>query len=603
MAFAVPSFTLSSARRRARLRRRTFSEGSAARRPGPLLLPPRAATAAAAATTRWGPDGRGGSLLPAAAAGGGASGLRGKNPTETTHSAPDAYGRDASLESPVGGLRGFPHGFSPLRGSGDGEGGGLRVEYDDEHTHTDDGDHNRNEDRTDGGTDGGGGSCSCSNVVLAACMVCMGLSAFPATETLLLQSTMFTRCFNWPQYYGFALLALFLPGLPVQLALNRYSVHANRCCGIQCAAALKLVLGHGLMVVPMCFFFDQLYSTHAVASHPSHALVIGCYTLIGAGCALVYSTTSELTGLMPHRFHAFFFIGTYMVAVCMAPVNLSVGDLYATDDQGRCTSIDWDRLATFYCASLGCNVAGVVAVVVLCCCTRAGRQATAAHGEQLWGGGAAEAPAQDLLLHAPEGRRVVPFRSPEPTTKLRVWWVLSREATGMFFSMTGSMLMCAMYSRLPIAGQIKSLNTTMLYAFYVSQCLGAATTMLPAVVRQLDARLLLALAMARLPVVPLFAWYTSLDPAEVAAGTAPVNPGDWGVLVIAFVDTWMGGVLFSRSFSLAMEKFDGAEARSKASTVMGVVYSGGLCALCGAIVATAPASEAAGPHNATSTPY
>jgi hypothetical protein len=50
----------------------------------------------------------------------------------------------------------------------------------------------------------------------------VGISAFPVCETLLLQTSMFTHCFGYSGFYGEATMALFLVGLPLMMAQNRW---------------------------------------------------------------------------------------------------------------------------------------------------------------------------------------------------------------------------------------------------------------------------------------------------------------------------------------------------------------------------------------------
>ena len=65
----------------------------------------------------------------------------------------------------------------------------------------------------------------CSDVILSRiCVFFLGLSAFPVTETLLLQCNLFTDCFDFgASYYALALLFLFLPGIGQDLDLDIYS--------------------------------------------------------------------------------------------------------------------------------------------------------------------------------------------------------------------------------------------------------------------------------------------------------------------------------------------------------------------------------------------
>ena len=56
----------------------------------------------------------------------------------------------------------------------------------------------------------------------------LGISAFPITESLLLQTATFTECFDLGRaFYGIATLVLFLPGLVIQV---RTAVSTEHSC-------------------------------------------------------------------------------------------------------------------------------------------------------------------------------------------------------------------------------------------------------------------------------------------------------------------------------------------------------------------------------------
>jgi len=53
-------------------------------------------------------------------------------------------------------------------------------------------------------------------------LLLIGLSAFPMTESILLQTATFTECIGFGhEFYGVAVLVLFLPGLAIQVLQNR----------------------------------------------------------------------------------------------------------------------------------------------------------------------------------------------------------------------------------------------------------------------------------------------------------------------------------------------------------------------------------------------
>jgi hypothetical protein len=179
---------------------------------------------------------------------------------------------------------------------------------------------------------GGAGGCTGSELTLAVCMLCMGVSAFPLTETLLLQSSLFSSCWGWGagtihndymfmpllwaevlgcgrllchawscyaaeacawphagNFTALATLALFVPGLFVQLLQNRYDRAADIRMGSSAAAAMKLATGHTVQLLGLLVFFAALHSEGSAIMDPLKTGVLaGCFVIIGFGCSLVY---------------------------------------------------------------------------------------------------------------------------------------------------------------------------------------------------------------------------------------------------------------------------------------------------------------------------
>jgi hypothetical protein len=157
--------------------------------------------------------------------------------------------------------------------------------------------------------------CTDMDIAVALCLWLMGMSAFPLTETLLLQSTMFARCFQWPGYYGMATVALFLPGLLIQLLQNRFDKNMDLRFGSRLTSTFRLLFGHGIQLVAVAAFLALLHNLAPDPLQPASTmrtvLLLVSFTVIGFGCATVYGTSSQLISLFPPQFHAFFFIGTY----------------------------------------------------------------------------------------------------------------------------------------------------------------------------------------------------------------------------------------------------------------------------------------------------
>lgn len=421
-----------------------------------------------------------------------------------------------------------------------------------------------------------------SSTALALCFSAIGLSAFPSTETLLLQTSLFVKCVDWPEYYGLASITLFVPGLVVQMLQNSYDQTMNLRLGLQPAMVLRLLLGHAMQLAALLAFFVKLRGddpdgdgVFGGSVEGKQLLLVVCFVTIGTGCAIVYGSCAQLVALFPRSHHAFFFIGTYSVSVVLSPVNYLIGDLYDVDTTTmECNSVHWERLALYYGIGSCCNVAGIVAFVVLLWCTNVGRRKMYSIEQKR---------QKDVLeqLLVPSSEAQLARTQSAPLAE--VWRRCSKVGLIMILSLVQNMIVCNYYIRLPVVGSIPSLPTVMMYSFYVSQCVGSATVMNATVSRVLSTPVLFFLALLRLPGIPMIMYYTSQSQGDVASGTAKYA-SDWGIFFFFSIYMWLGGMIFSQSFSLATSLFKRSDDRALGASVMNVLYYLGLAAVSGAIL-------------------
>lgn len=450
-------------------------------------------------------------------------------------------------------------------------------------------------------------------------MFTMGISAFPVCETLLLQTSMFTHCFGYSGFYGEATMALFLVGLPLMMAQNRWdqyydTMSAERWGGAQAASIFRVVIGHILQLVSLAFFFSRL--TNDSSAGDRHALLLVSFVVIGLGCATVYGTYAQTVSLFPKKYHPFFFVGTYSVSWAIAPVNLALGELCIGDDPGERSAAtasaggvgkpvpDWDKIYGFYGVGSMLNVVGAAVFVLFVCRTQRGESAFRSKNDQLKGtlsdGLLSASPSSsfssseqqpstvsDWVTRAESGGPTVgaggslqKVVSAPPLSSAEVWGRCLWIGGVMVVGLLENLLVCGEFARLPVQGQIPSLRTLMMYSFYAAQCVGAMVAMNKALQELLTARLIAVVTFLRLPGVALIYAYTRQGQCgKASVPEVPCNWFDSDVWVCIFFSLYIfvGGLAYTHCFSLATLLFEHAADRALCATVMNVMYYAGVC--------------------------
>lgn len=451
-----------------------------------------------------------------------------------------------------------------------------------------------------------GPPCAAEDLVVFLCLWVMGMSAFPLTETLLLQTSMYTKCFQWPGFYGLATVLLFLPGLLVQMMQNRWDKQIDTRFGAKITTSFRLVLGHCVQLASVAGFLFGLYALGGQENASLDVLLAVSFVVIGLGCASVYGTSAQLISIFPAKFHAAFFIGTYSVSVVLAPVNATLGELFelnpglnTTDEahgirltmDDRCY-VNWHSVSVFYAAGGLFNVGGLLAFSVLSCFTRAGSDALWDKDATLQREASEEAQHEwSEAVKTLEGQEDSDGSNsgaePSGSSLLSIWVRCSGIGATMTLTLAENLLVCSQYESLPSMGQLPGswpgIGTVMLYSFYAAQAVGAITVMLPSVERLLTPNRLVLLSLLRIPGVIAIFVYNRTDVDKVQAGEALFH-SDWQVFWAYFIFMWLGGIIFSQCFSAANNLFEEASDKSVAATVMNVLYFAAVCGVSISIV-------------------
>eukprot|EP01048_Picozoa_sp_COSAG05_P003763 COSAG05_NODE_181_length_14767_cov_9.554859_5_plen_427_part_00 len=350
-----------------------------------------------------------------------------------------------------------------------------------------------------------------SDLLVPACMVAMGASAFPICETLLLQTAVFCRCLEFPSFYGLATMVLFMLGLPIMVAQNRCDQDQDRIHGAKAAAIFRVVLGHSVQLLSLASFLMTLRDMNAATSDTDRVLLLSvAFSFIGIGCAIVYGAYAQTVSMFPEKYHPYFFIGTYLVSFIVAPVNVMLGELCTMrEPSGKpmaTPEMHWDKMFEYYGIGSVLNIAGCVMFVIFTTSTDVAGKAFKTKDDQLSSpilsvqttDEAARSAQQ--IQHSDAAPPQLPAAGSAPPLGLcAVWSRCLGVGCVMAMCLLQNLLVCGEYARLPIQGQIPALRTLMMYSYYGAQCVGACVAMIPLVSQLITIRAITVLTVLRVP--------------------------------------------------------------------------------------------------------
>eukprot|EP01045_Picozoa_sp_COSAG04_P026895 COSAG04_NODE_3827_length_2491_cov_1.993729_2_plen_232_part_00 len=195
---------------------------------------------------------------------------------------------------------------------------------------------------------------------------------------------------------------------------------------------------------------------------------------------------------------------TYSVSIAIAPLNVATGEL-CDEVRGK---PHWDRIVGFYGASSVFQVAGMAAFIVLAYSGVGGAAAFSKKDAQLeravvttprtkkpsdrgWivprssdgriPGSPVGRPEPEREPQRDSGKELVePIRQTvdiERYSLAQIWRRSAFVAVTMAISLVQNLLVCGLFARLRVQGDLAELRTIMLYSFYISQCCGTVLVM------------------------------------------------------------------------------------------------------------------------------
>jgi len=340
----------------------------------------------------------------------------------------------------------------------------------------------------------------------------------------------------------------------------------------------RLVLSHGLQVVAMPVFLLLLESVEHESLVKKYSVVVCCFIAIGAGSAAVYGCAAQVISLFAQH-QAFFFVGAYGFSLCVAPLNLQLGDLCSTDGP------QWSRIWEFYSISTIFNFLGLLAFVVLGKGTKTGYHLLLDKDSRLRHEGTLVMGPHRIAVK--EGYVAAEVQRPEDESKVEmaqetemssgvglpmrtVWKKCTLYATSLFFTLLVNMVVCGEYTKVPLQGQIEPLHTWLYYSYFITQMCGAVLAMAPAVKSCLTPNVLLVISFFRIGGIA--AIYEYSEHVNNFNGVT-----DWEVLLFFTIFMLLGGVVFACAFSGATKLFSEPHDKAASATIMNTIYYTSIC--------------------------
>eukprot|EP00054_Salpingoeca_dolichothecata_P026429 m.189042 g.189042 ORF g.189042 m.189042 type:complete len:513 (-) comp25652_c0_seq2:188-1726(-) len=408
-----------------------------------------------------------------------------------------------------------------------------------------------------------------------------GVSTFARTESFLLQTVLFSMCFDYgPNYYPIASGCLFLPGIFVQLLQSRFDMTFGRQLSTFKANLLRIsVSAIGSAVIMGLYMF--CIHTHANLRH-SPAFLYPVLVLLGVLTSIGFGSFNQVASLFSGPVYSAYFVGTMCPFFVFAPLNVGIGNLCSPSSCNQ-TSFDipcgsdppnnslpehlvhpyqnlshhhmpkhwsahWSSLEIYYSLAATLTLSGFFAFLFL------GR---IQHTLSLFALKDADH-VEDVTLAKPTERAKLSFGR----VLCRIW----KPATTQAITTIASTVVASQYINF-IPSRFHNLPTLLIYEYYIMSSLGIAAT-LHSSVSLLSSNVFLGISIVRLVFIPATVLYVLNEMSF---------NNDWVILGCNCVFMFVGGMCFSLSFTQASAMFKEESVRSLASSVMTAVY---YCSLC-----------------------
>lgn len=392
-----------------------------------------------------------------------------------------------------------------------------------------------------------------------------GVSTFARSEVVLMQTQMYAECFGLGEYfYALASISIFMPGILVQMLQSKFDARLDQHFGTARSATWRIMLAYLVSLTALIVLVIMTrVNTNLQSSAP---FVYFLLSIMGLGISVSFGTYTQIVSMFPPELHPLFFFGTYAPFFVFAPVNIAVGNL--CEKNNDVWSLRWDSIDIYYTVGVALSIAGVLSFLgvvrypksrLLFDRKDAELRARSHHrfvipveqdnledstGAQLNLSVARKAVFDELSLHLRD--------------YLRLLW---QESLTQVLVTICSTLLAALYIDFKPT-HFENLPTILMYDYYICTSLGVVMTSWLPFRRLFTPSRILILAALRLALVPF----------AVMAIRGIIGTNDYVLLAINSVQMWLAGIIFSLSFSLASDKFRSKPARTRASTIMNVVY-------------------------------
>eukprot|EP00043_Microstomoeca_roanoka_P018901 m.206408 g.206408 ORF g.206408 m.206408 type:complete len:429 (-) comp16907_c1_seq2:242-1528(-) len=404
------------------------------------------------------------------------------------------------------------------------------------------------------------------SAALKLLFVICGLSVFARSESVFMQTQMYSKCFGLgDRFYALASCAMFMPGILVQIMQHSVDPYQDRKYGTRRASSYRLViavLGSLAALIGLI-----LGSFENMSLEDSPAFIYLLLAILGIGISISFGSFVQIVTMFPPDLHPFFFIGTYSPFLIFAPINVAVKDLCVKEDEEWRTR--WHSVIVYYFLAVFLTLAGLMCYFGIAK-HPLGKLFFSRKDLELRAAQAAFDPDTDVDYEFRNGgeRRGL-LNSSSVNSAFASKHITNWEMVRLCWKEIATQLIMTVCSTLVASLYIKfnpttydDLPTLLQYDYYICGAIGIFITSFGRIRKYLTSNVLLIVCIIRLAVVPLAIVYAQdLLPRSDAA-----------VLVVNSLQMFVGGAAFSLCFSNASSQFTAKPDRTKASTVMNICY-------------------------------